>query len=78
MNQYDVVRITALHRDFEDSDIWLGSKLPALGDKATIIEVYESPLAAFDLESVAPDGSTNWAATFEPGDAEFEVVQQNT
>lgn len=76
--QYDVVRIKALNEKFSRSSVWLGSRSPAVGDEAAIIEKHDKPSLAYDLECVASDGNTSWAATFEPGDAEFELVRKNT
>lgn len=77
--QYDVVRITALNERFNSSSVWLGSNAPTVGgDEVTVIEVYEQPSLAYDLECVASDGSTKWAATLKPGDVDLELVRQNT
>ena len=78
LHQYDVVQITALNEQFSSSSVWLGSNAPTVGDEATVIEVYEQPSLAYDLECVASDGSTKWATTFKPGDVDLELVRQNT
>lgn len=78
LQQYDVVRITALNEQFSSSSVWLGSNVPTVGDEVTVIEVYEQPSLAYDLECVASDGSTKWAATFKSGDVDLELVRQNT
>ena len=78
LHQYDVVQITALNEQFSSSSVWLGSNAPTVGDEATVIEVYEQPSLAYDLECVASDGSTKWAATLKPGDVDLELVRQNT
>lgn len=77
-HQFDVVRITAIYEQFSGSSVWLGSEAPTVGDEATIIDVHEKPLLAYDLESVALDGSTKWAATFKSGDADLELVSKIT
>jgi len=78
LRQYNSVQIKVLHRVFSASDVSLGEEIPAVGDMATIIEVYESPRMAYELESVAPDGTTRWMATFEPGDADFDIISRYT
>jgi len=77
-HQYDVVRIIALYEQFRGPTVWLGSEAPTVGDEATIIDVHEKPSLAYDLESVALDGSTKWAATFKSGDADLELVSKIT
>ena len=76
LQQYSVVRIVALHTDFDQSNVENGfdRRIPRVGDLVAIIEVYRSPSLGYELECSAPDGTNEWLVTFAPGDAEFEVV----
>ena len=71
MNQYSVVKIKSLNKNFKYNEGSFGSRSPRVGDIATIVEVYDS---AFDLECSDENGFTLWLEIFEPSDAELELV----
>lgn len=77
LTQYSTVRILALHREFDQSNVERGidRRLPRIGDFATVVEVYRLPSIGYELECSNPDDGTNeWLITFSPEDAEFEIV----
>ncbi|WP_152546528.1 DUF4926 domain-containing protein [Janthinobacterium lividum] len=70
--QYDVVKIVAFNVQqaaFSDESN-LGQ--PAVGDVATIIEVYSSP-TGYELECSDADGITQWLVAFRPEDVVLEL-----
>jgi len=71
MKQYSVVKIKSLKKDFKCNEDSFGSRLPRVGDVATIVDVYDG---AFDLECSDENGTTLWIKIFEPNEAEFELV----
>lgn len=75
--QYSIVRIVALQREFDQSNVERGldQRVPRIGDVATVLEVYLSPTLGYELESSNSDGTNEWLITFYPEDSEFEVVQ---
>jgi hypothetical protein len=77
LTQYSTVRIVALHREFDQSNVDRGfdRRLPRIGDLATVVEVYRLPSVGYELGCSSPDDGTNeWLITFSPEDAEFEIV----
>ena len=76
LKQYSVVRIVALHKAFDQSNVEKGfdRRLPRVGDVASVIEVYRSPSLGYELECCNPDGTNEWLVAFAPEDADFEVV----
>lgn len=77
LTQYSTVRIVALHREFDQSNVESGfdRRLPRIGDLAAVVEVYHSPSIGYELECSNPDDGTNeWMITFSPEDADFEIV----
>ncbi len=75
INQYDYVRITAVHRRFSPEDCVPGTRLPEVGDVAAVIEIYDKPELGYELESVNEQGETNWLVTVAASDLEFEKVK---
>lgn len=75
INQYDYVRIISLHRTFQPEEV-IGTRLPAVGDVAAVIEIYENPELGYELESVHEDGNTNWLVTVVSSDVELERIQE--
>ncbi|WP_090368217.1 hypothetical protein [Ferrimonas sediminum] len=71
MKQYSVVRIKRLKKQFEHSDLSVGTRAPRAGDVATVVDVYDD---AFDLECSDDDGSTLWLELFRPDDADLDIV----
>lgn len=77
LTQYSTVRIVALHREFDQSNVERGfdRRLPRIGDLAAVVEVYRLPSIGYELECSNPDDGTNeWLITFSPEDADFEIV----
>ncbi len=76
LTQYSTVRIVALHREFDQSNVERGfdRRLPRIGDLATVLEVYRSPSLGYELECCNPDGTNEWLIAFALEDADFEVV----
>jgi hypothetical protein len=70
--QYDVVRLIAFNVQqaalSDDSNL----RRPAVGDVATIIELYSSPLG-YELECSDADGITQWLFAFRPEDVVLEL-----
>lgn len=52
----------------------MGTRLPAVGDVAAVIEIYEKPQVEYELESVNEDGDTNWLVTVAASDVELERI----
>ncbi|MCL2914287.1 hypothetical protein L2725_10960 [Shewanella corallii] len=71
MKQFSVVKIKSLHKEFKHSENSFGSRVPRVGDVATIIDVYNG---AFDLECSDQNGVTLWLELFEAKDADLELV----
>jgi hypothetical protein len=71
MKQYSVVKITKLQKEFGFDEKDIGSRIPKVGDIATIIDVYDK---AYDLECCDKNGVTLWLKLFEIQDAELELV----
>ena len=71
---YSIVKITALHKTFSNYGLSFCKRAPVVGDKATIIEVYDKPTLGYELECSDGKGDTEWLLTFSPKDAEFEVM----
>ena len=76
LKQYSVVRILALHTEFDQSNVEKGHdrRTPRVGDLASIVEVYHTPSLGYELECSNPDGTNEWLVTFAPEDAELEVL----
>jgi hypothetical protein len=72
--QYDKVKILSLNREFSIEEILTGSRVPQIGDVASIVEVYTNPNKACELERIFMSGDTAWRATFELNDAQLELV----
>jgi hypothetical protein len=75
--QYSVVRLTKLHKQFNESELTLGKRTPRIGDVATIVEVYEKPVLGYELECSDGNGMTEWLVSFSPHGAEFELIDRN-
>jgi len=74
IRQYDVVRILAINRGFKENEYYPGTRSPAIGDLATVIEIYKKPELGYELESVNSKGETDWLVSMSPEDMEFEVI----
>lgn len=75
--QYQRVRITAIKRTFELSECFPGTRLPRVGDIATIIEIYRKPIPGYELECVnQKSGETEWLLSVAQGDLELEAVDE--
>jgi len=74
---FDVVKIIKLNRTFDLKEITIGERVPKVGDKATIVEIYNNPILGYELECVGKDASTIWLTTFNPNDAVFELLYLN-
>lgn len=72
---YDYVRITAIHRNFSESDCIPGTRVPKIGDIAAVIEIYNKPALGYELESVNERGETEWLITVAASDLVFEKIQ---
>lgn len=76
-SQYDVVRIinlTSCQPGRSCSFGIIGQEAPAVGDIATVVEVYSDPLG-YELECCDADGSTRWVMAFSPSDIVLEKAQ---
>ena len=71
MKQYSVVKIKSLKKAFERTECSFGSRVPRVGDIATVVDVYDE---AFDLECSDENGITLWLEIFNPSDADLELV----
>jgi len=71
MQQFSVVRIMSLKREFKHCENSFGSRAPRVGDIATIIDLYDE---AFDLECCDENGITLWLELFEAKDAQLDLV----
>ncbi len=72
---YSVVKIKVLHKKFSENDLSFCKRAPKVGDVATIIEVYETPELAYELEcSNKSNGETEWMLVFTPCAADFELI----
>lgn len=75
-NQYDVVRLIQFLRPIDGFKVdgFFNNREPAVGDIATIVEVYDDP-PGYDLECCASnDGITTWLHTFAPDSVKLELV----
>lgn len=68
--QYDVVRLKAINVSVSTDEFNL--RLPVVGDVATIIEIYSSPLG-YELECSDVGGITQWMIAFRPDDVVLEL-----
>jgi len=70
--QYDVVRIVAFNVEqfalADESNL----RRPVVGDIATIIEIYSSPVG-YELECSDANGITQWLMAFQPEDVVLEL-----
>jgi len=73
-NQYDFVKIVRINKQFSKEECTLGKRIPKVGDKASIIEVYEKPCLGYELESTNEQGETNWLVTINSEDLEMELI----
>jgi hypothetical protein len=76
--QYDFVQIKAINIPTNTLNI-IGTegvtRLPQVGDKATIVEIYKKDdvIDGFELECVNPKGLTEWLCTFHKNDIEMAL-----
>ncbi|WP_431476394.1 hypothetical protein [Massilia eburnea] len=73
--QYDVVRVLEIRAAIGALDDAFNLRAPAIGDVATIIEVYTSP-PGYELECSDGNGITQWLMAFSPEDVDLELVKQ--
>jgi hypothetical protein len=71
--QYDVVRVMALHVEATKASDAFNLRSPAIGDVATIIEIYSKP-PGYELECSDGNGITQWLMAYGPDDIELELV----
>lgn len=71
MKQYSVVKIKSLNKEFERTECSFGSRVPRVGDIATVVDVYDG---TFDLECSDENGITLWLEIFNLSDADLELV----
>jgi hypothetical protein len=71
--QYDVVRVMALHVGATEASDAFNLRGPAIGDVATIIEIYSKP-PGFELECNDENGITQWPIAYGPDDLELELI----
>lgn len=66
-HQFDVVRVASIRADrFAEASV-ANQRPPAVGDKGTILEVYESPEPAYEVECCDPStGVTIWLEAMYP------------
>jgi hypothetical protein len=75
-HQYDVVRVVARNKPKPpESD--LDQRPPAVGDIATVLEVYDNP-PGYKLECSDSEGITIWLGGFSPDDLSLELVKEDT
>lgn len=72
--QYDVVKLKAWHVDAIKVSDAFNLRPPAIGDVATIIEIYSNP-PGYELECSDGNGITQWLLAFGPEDVELDLVQ---
>lgn len=70
--QYDVVRLMAFNARQAALNDDFNLRQPAVGDVATIIELYSSP-PGYELECSDADGITQWLIAFRPEDVVLEL-----
>ena len=76
-NQYSLVRLKKIYKQFDESELAIGKRAPRIGDIATIVEVYEKPVLGYELECSDENGMTEWLVSFSPHDAEFELTNKD-
>ncbi|MDA8098198.1 MAG: hypothetical protein M0042_01070 [Nitrospiraceae bacterium] len=72
--QYDIISIRRVNRQFTLDECKPGGRTPEVGDEATIIEVYANPGLGYELECVSKSGETEWLISISPDDLDMEVV----
>lgn len=73
--QYDVVKVMGIHIPIPKVNDACNLRMPAIGDVATIVEIYSMPLS-YELECCDEDGIPQWMMPFRPEDIELELVFQ--
>jgi hypothetical protein len=70
--QYEVVRVVAIRgKRFSCAQVHF-ERLPEVGDIGTILEIYETPELAFEVEcSRSADGTTVWLEAMYPEELEL-------
>ena len=58
---YDVVQVVRLPSQQGNEP---GYRSPQIGDRGTILMVYDSPTEGYTVEAVAKDGQTKWLLEF--------------
>jgi len=76
-NQYDLVKIVRLNRQFTSKECMPGTRTPKVGDQAYIVEIYDKPKLGYELESVNEGGQTDWLVTIDPADLDMELVSRS-
>lgn len=72
--QYDVVELKALHVEASNVSDAFNLRRPAIGDVASIVEIYSNP-PGYELECSDESGITQWLLAFGPDDVELDLVQ---
>ena len=72
--QYDVVRLAAILLPLTESDSVFNLCRPAVGDVATIVEIYSTP-PGYELECSDGSGATQWLMAFAPNEIELELAK---
>lgn len=74
MNQYDVVEIQEIIQASEFKADSFNQRPPQVGDKATIIEIYQAPTLAYELECSDSNGITLWLQIVTTNEMVLKVV----
>ncbi len=54
-----------------------GKRTPKIGDKATIIEIYDNPSLGYELESTIEAGETEWLVSISSADLGMELIPKS-
>lgn len=73
-SQFDVVRLTNIHKPLALQNDGINRRLPKIGDVAAVVEIYPCPLG-YELECTDEEGVTEWLLTFASTDIDLEIVK---
>ena len=74
--QHDVVRIVKMVRNFEYVKSPINLRRPAVGDRCTIVEIYDNAELGYELECTNAAGETQWLLTYAANEIELELVSR--
>ena len=75
--QYSRVVFKSCTKIIADDEMSFGTRASRAGDKAAIVEVYDTPTAGYELECVNEAGSTIWLISFSAEEVELEVSKDD-